>query len=261
MRGEMLKTLSLRIISPLIVLVLLLGLWEYSVQAHHIPLYILPAPHVILRTLIDDYALLLSSLVVTLKTTLIGFLLASGAAIVTAMLLIQTRWLEAAFYPYMVMLQVTPVVAIAPLLIIYLPQEAAILTSAVIVAFFPVLSNVMFGLRQIDPRLEDVFRLYRASRWQILWRLRWPSAVPFLMDGLKISGGLALIGAVVAEIAAGTAGFGSGIAYRIIESQYRLNVPRLFAALLLLLMAGTMIFIILSLFSRLFARFSRSKSV
>jgi len=153
-----------------------------------------------------------------------------------------------------VILQVTPIVAIAPLLLIYLPQPLAVLACAWIVAFFPVLANTTLGLSSVDRNLADLFALYGASRWQVLWRLKLPSAMPFILGGMKIAGGLSLIGAVVAEIAAGSAGAGSGLAYRIAESGYRLNIPRMFAALLVLSAAGVVIFFALSLISHLVLR-------
>jgi len=149
---------------------------------------------------------------------------------------------------------VTPIVAIAPLLLIYLPQPLAVLACAWIVAFFPVLANTTLGLSSVDRNLADLFALYGASRRQVLWRLKLPSAMPYILGGMKIAGGLSLIGAVVAEIAAGSAGAGSGLAYRIAESGYRLNIPRMFAALLLLSAAGVVIFFALSLFSHLVLR-------
>ena len=151
-------------------------------------------------------------------------------------------------------LQVTPIVAIAPLLLIYLPQHAAVLACAWLVAFFPVLANTTLGLNSVDRNLGDLFHLYGASRWQVLMRLKLPSALPYMLEGLKIAGGLSLIGAVVAEISAGSAGAGSGLAYRIAESGYRLNIPRMFAALLLLSLAGIVIFFVLSLFANMLLR-------
>src|SRR6202035_5537786 len=153
-----------------------------------------------------------------------------------------------------VILQVTPVVAVAPLLLIYLPQQAAVLACAWIVAFFPVLADTTLGLNSVDRNLADLFRLYGASRGQVLRRLKLPSALPYILGGLRIAGGLSLIGAVVAEIAAGSAGAGSGLAYRIAESGYRLNIPRMFAALLLLSVAGIAIFYLLSLVNYLALR-------
>jgi NitT/TauT family transport system permease protein len=195
-----------------------------------------------------------SSLVVTLVTTLEGFLLAAVGGIALAVLFNQSRLIEYSLYPYAVILQVTPIVAIAPLLLIKLSQPAAVLVCAWIVAFFPVLANTTLGLRSVDRNLADLFRLYGATRLQVLCELKLKSALPHILGGLRIAGGLSLIGAVVAEIAAGSSGAGSGLAYRIAESGYRLNVPRMFAALLLLSISGIVIFFTLSLASHLMLR-------
>ena len=195
-----------------------------------------------------------NSLLVTLLTTFEGFLLAAVGGVGLAILFNQSRLVEYSFYPFAVILQVTPIVAIAPLLLIYLPQPVAVLVCAWIVAFFPVLANTTLGLNSIDHNLLALFDLYKASRWQVLWNLKLPSALPQILAGLRIAGGLSLIGAVVAEIAAGSAGAGSGLAYRIAESGYRLNIPRMFAALLLLSLAGVAIFYALSAISYLALR-------
>jgi NitT/TauT family transport system permease protein len=244
----------LRILLPIGVLALGVLAWDLVVRAEAIPPYVLPGPGLVFETLLGDWDVLGSSLLVTLATTLEGFLLAAAGGVGLAVLFNQSRLLEYSLYPYAVILQVTPVVAIAPLLLIYLPQPAAVLACAWIVAFFPVLANATLGLNSIDRNLADLFSLYGASRWQLLWRLKLPSAMPYILAGLKIAGGLSLVGAVVAEIAAGSAGAGSGLAYRIAESGYRLNIPRMFAALLLLSVAGIAIFFALSLFSHLMLR-------
>lgn len=245
---------ALRIALPVAVLALGLALWELVVRLENIPPYVLPAPGLILQTLITDWGLLSQSLLVTLLTTLEGFLLAAVGGVGLAVLFNQSRLLEYSLYPYAVILQVTPIVAVAPLLLIYLPQPLAVLACAWIVAFFPVLANTTLGLNSIDRNLADLFALYRASRGQVLWNLKLPSALPYMLGGLRIAGGLSLIGAVVAEIAAGSAGAGSGLAYRIAESGYRLNIPRMFAALLLLSVAGIVIFYLLSLINYLALR-------
>ena len=206
----------------------------------------LPAPSLILQTFIADRVLLTQSLLVTLITTLEGFLLAAIGGVGLAVLFNLSRLVEYSFYPFAVILQVTPIVAVAPLLLIYLPQPLAVLACAWIVAFFPVLANTTLGLNSIDRNLADLFALYGASRGQVLWNLKLPSALPYILGGLRIAGGLSLIGAVVAEIAAGSAGAGSGLAYRIVESGYRLNIPRMFAALVLLSIAGIVIFYLLA---------------
>jgi NitT/TauT family transport system permease protein len=243
-----------RILLPLAVLAVAILAWDEVVRLRNIPPYVLPSPGLVFATLWADRTLLLDSLLVTLTTTLEGFGLALVGGVGLAVLFNQSRLIEYSLYPYAVILQVTPIVAIAPLLLIYLPQPAAVLACAWIVAFFPVLANTTLGLRSVDRNLLDLFALYGASRWQVLRRLKLPSAMPFILGGMRIAGGLSLIGAVVAEIAAGSAGAGSGLAYRIAESGYRLNIPRMFAALLLLSVAGVVIFFALSLFSHLLLR-------
>jgi len=244
----------LRIALPIVVLALGLGVWELAVRIEDIPPYKLPAPSLILQTLLADRVLLFQSLLVTLATTIEGFLLAAIGGVGLAVLFNQSRLVEYSLYPYAVILQVTPVVAVAPLLLIYLPQPLAVLACAWIVAFFPVLANTTLGLNSVDRNLADLFSLYGASRGQVLWNLKLPSALPYMLGGLRIAGGLSLIGAVVAEIAAGSAGAGSGLAYRIAESGYRLNIPRMFAALLLLAVAGVVIFYLLALINHLALR-------
>ena len=239
---------------PILVLALGIAAWEAVVRYKDIPPYVLPAPDLIAQTFATDWPLLLRSLLVTVITTLEGFLLAAFGGVFLAILFNQSRFLEYSLYPYAVVLQVTPIVAVAPLLLIYLPQHAAVLVCAWIVAFFPVLANTTLGLRSVDRNLADLFALYGASRWQILRRLKLPSALPYILGGLRIAGGLSLIGAVVAEIAAGSAGAGSGLAYLIAELGYRLNIPRMFAALILLSLAGIVIFYLLSLINYLALR-------
>lgn len=241
---------GLRFALPMLVLVAGVLVWHLVVHAFAIPPYVLPGPGLVLATLIADGGLLWSSLLVTLLTTFQGFLLAAVGGVGLAILFNQSRLVEYSLYPYAVILQVTPIVAIAPLLLIYLPQPLAVLVCAWIVAFFPVLANTTLGLSSVEHNLLALFELYKASRWQVLWNLKLPSALPQMLAGLRIAGGLSLIGAVVAEIAAGSAGAGSGLAYRIVESGYRLNIPRMFAALLLLALAGIAIFFVLSVLSQ-----------
>ena len=248
---------GLRILLPALVLAATILAWEGYVRTRAVPPYILPAPSLIAATIIADWPLLSASLLVTLKTTLLalGLAILGGAGL--AILLSLSRIVEYSLYPIAVVLQVTPVIAIAPLLLIYMPQDAAVLACAWLVAFFPVLSNTMLGLQSVDRNLLDLFELYGASprqshaarfasRLKALWYLRRPAALPAFLAGLRIAGGLSLIGAVVAEMAAGSAGAGSGLAYRILESQYRLNIPRLFAALVLLALTGIGLFLLLS---------------
>jgi NitT/TauT family transport system permease protein len=249
------RTLQLaRILLPVAVLALGVAAWEFVVRIDHIPPYVLPAPSAVARTLFDDWPILSQSLLTTLLTTLEGFAAAAVGGIALALLFDASKWLEYSLLPYAVILQVTPVIAVAPLLLIYLPQHTAVIVCAWIVGFFPVLSNTTLGLNSVDRNLAGLFQLYGASRIQTLRYLKLPAALPFILGGLRIAGGLSLIGAVVAEIAAGSAGAGSGLAYRIAESGYRLNIPRMFAALLLLSAAGIVIYALLALVSHLVLR-------
>ena len=245
---------AVRILLPVVVLAAAIATWALVVHVNDIPPYVLPGPGAVFRTLFRDWPILSQSLEVTLLTTVEGFVAAAVGGIALALLFNQSKWLEYSLFPYAVILQVTPVIAIAPLLLIYLPQQTAVIACAWIVGFFPVLSNTTLGLNSVDRNLAGLFQLYGASRMQTLRHLKLPSALPFILGGLRIAGGLSLIGAVVAEIAAGSAGAGSGLAYRIAESGYRLNIPRMFAALLLLSAAGIVIYGLLALTSHLALR-------
>jgi len=234
---------------PALTLGLGLCAWEALVRVFDIPPYLLPAPSVIIVTLFTDWGTLSASLWVTLSITLKALLAAVIGSVTLAVIFAQSRLVERAFYPFAVALQVTPIVAIAPLLLIYLAPSVAVLVCAFLVAFFPLLANTTLGLSSADHNLVDLFQMYRATRFQQFMLLRLPSALPYFLAGLRISGGLALIGAIVAEIAAGSAGQGSGLAYRIVESGFRLNIPRMFAALLLISVAGITIHVFLTAFS------------
>ena len=244
--ADSLAVRTIRILLPLVVAALGTVAWELIVRLNDIPPYVLPGPMAVLETLVADWSVLSQSLLVTLLTTLEGFIAAGIGGVALALLFNQSKWLEYSLFPYAVILQVTPVIAIAPLLLIYLPQQTAVIVCAWIVGFFPVLSNTTLGLNSVDRNLAGLFQLYGASRLQTLRLLKLPSALPYMLGGLKIAGGLSLIGAVVAEIAAGSAGAGSGLAYRIAEAGYRLDIPRMFAALILLSAAGVAIFFALS---------------
>ena len=242
-------TRAFNILSPLALGVILLLFWEWIVAARHVPPYVLPAPSAIARALSDNFTSLMASLFSTLKVTLEGFVAALIAGVALAIAFSQSRTIERALYPYAVVLQVTPVVAIAPLILIWVGFEhidAALALIAALVAFFPVLSNTSQGLKSADFNLVDLMRLYGASRWQILWRLRLPTALPYLLGAMKIAGGLSLIGAVVAEFVAGS-GTATGLAWRIVEAGNRLEIATLFAALLLLALLGIALFAAFSL--------------
>ena len=225
--------------------------WEAVVRIYDIQPVILPSPSLIVATLIEDWRTLLGSLEVTLSITFEALAAATVGGFLLALVFAQSRVIERAFFPFAVIMQVTPIISIAPLLLVYLTSGEAVLVCAFLVAFFPILANTALGLSSVDHNLVDLFQLYRASRWrQLLW-LRIPASLPYFLGGLRIGGGLALIGAIVAEIAAGSAGQGAGLAFRIVESGYRLNIPRMFAALLLISVTGIAIFVTLSAFSHL----------
>ncbi len=227
---------------PALVLGAALAVWEALVRLLAIPPYVLPSPTLVLTTLATDRAILFPALAVTLGTTLEALALAVIGGVALAVLFSQSKWVERAFLPVTIVLQVTPIIAIAPLLLIYLDARAAVLVCAFLVAFFPILSNTALGLASVDRNLSDLFTLYRASGWRTLLLLRAPAALPYFLGGLRIAGGLALVGAIAAELAAGAAGKGAGLAFRIIEAGYRLNIPRMFAALALISLAGIAIF-------------------
>ena len=247
-RGHIGQSRTVRVLVPAALGALFLAFWEFAVRRFGVSKFVLPPPSSIALALVDDFGSLFDSLLNTLKVTVEAFFAALVLGVLFAVLFTRSKLLELSLFPYAVILQVTPVVSIAPLIIIWVGLdhvERALLILATIVAFFPILSNTTMGLKSADHNLLNLFELYRANRWQRLIELEFPSALPYLLAGMKISGGLALIGAVVAEFVAGS-GSGTGLAWRIIELGNRLNIPRMFAALLLLSLLGVSIFFILS---------------
>ena len=235
---------------PVVMIALGVWAWDLVVRVNEIPHFILPGPGRVWSTLVADLPILLGALWVTLSITAMALLVAVVGGAGLAILFKQSRLMEMSLYPYAVILQVTPIVAIAPLIFIYVESRlAGLLICAWLVAFFPVLSNTTLGLNSADHNLRDLFKIYGASRWQRLRLLELPSALPYFLGGLRIAGGLALIGAVVAEYVAGTGGIGSGLAFTILEAGYRLNISRMFAALLLIAVTGIIIYAILSFIS------------
>lgn len=255
--SQLQRLLSPDILAPILVGLLMLALWEIGVRLTNTPPYILPGPILVLQTLVREWGTLFPSLLITMKITLFAFLAAVVSGLLVSVLFTQSKWIERSFFPYAVILQTTPIVAIAPLIILWVrqlvPGTASTFVSLVIcawlVAFFPILSNTTLGLNSADHNLINLFQLYRASRWQTLRYLRLPSALPYFLGGLRISGGLALIGAVVAEFVAGTGGTSSGLAYQILISSFNLQIPRMFAALFLTTVLGILIFVLLTMLS------------
>jgi NitT/TauT family transport system permease protein len=226
--------------------------WEAIVRINNIPQYILPAPTLVLVTLWENLGSLMESWWFTMKVTFGALFLAVAGGVILATLFALNKWVEASLFPFAIVLQVTPIVAIAPLILIFIDSTmAALLLCAWIVAFFPILSNTVIGLRSADHNLRDLFSLYRASPWQTLRHLLIPSAMPYFIAGLKIAGGLSLIGAVVAEFTAGAAGKQTGLASRILEASFRTEIPKMFAALVLVSLTGVMIFVLFNIVSKL----------
>ena len=251
-----------RLAVPAVTVVLIVWLWDFYVQFSEVPPYILPGPGAVANALWADRDILFPAFLVTAQITLVALAAGLAGGVALAILLVQSKWVELALYPLAVILQVTPIIAIAPLVLIYAPSnQAALLICAFIVAFFPILANMVQGLKSVDHNLDSMFTLYGATRFQRIFFLQIPAAQPYFMAGLRIGGGLALIAAVVAEFAAGSAGVNSGLAFRLLEAQYRLNIPRLFAALALLALLGVMIFAITSLISWLVLRRWHESSV
>jgi NitT/TauT family transport system permease protein len=241
-----------RVLYPSLVGVVLVGLWQGLVSALNLPPYLVPSPWLMVQTLVTDWAPLGLALLVTLKITLLSFVLATVIGVLISFLFVQSKLIETALFPYAVLLQVTPIVAVAPLIIIWVKNPtAAMVVCAALVALFPIISNTTLGLRSIEPDLQSYFRLNHATRWQQLVRLRIPSALPYFFGGLRISSGLALIGAVVAEFVAGTGGSGAGLAYQILQAGFQLNIPRMFAALLLISLTGVGLFVLMAWFTKL----------
>ena len=237
---------------PSLVLVLAIGGWQAYTVLAEVPHYILPSPWLIAKTMVADWAVLWPAMLVTGRLTFLALIFAVIGGLAIAIAFTQSKWVELAMFPYAVILQVTPVVAIAPLLQIYVDSAfVAALLCAWIVAFFPILSNTTIGLKSADHNLQDLFKIYGATRWQTLYLLSGPSALPFFLGGLKIAGGLALIGAVVAEFVIGRAGTGLGLASTLLEASYRFNFGRLYAALILISVMGVAIFGLMSLISHL----------
>ena len=250
------------VLAPVVVGILFLLVWELGVRLTHTPPYLLPGPILVFQTLITEWGMLLPSLWITFKITIVAFVAAMISGLFVAILFTQSKWIERSFFPYAVILQTTPIVAIAPLIILWVRQLVpgdgstfvSLVVCAWIVAFFPILSNTTLGLNSADHNLVNLFQLYKASRWQRLLYLQLPSAMPYFLAGLRISGGLALIGAVVAEFVAGTGGTQSGIAYQILMSSFNLQIPRMFAALIMTTALGVFIFVTLTVLSDLLLR-------
>ena len=241
-----------RTVYPLLVGLVLVAVRQGLVPGLKLPPYLVPSPALMMKTLFTDWAALGLALWVTVKITLLAFATATVVGVLISFLFVQSKAIETALFPYAVLLQVTPIVAVAPLIIIWVKDPTlSMVICAALVALFPIISNTTLGLRSVEPDLLAYFRLNRATRSQTLLRLRIPSALPYFFGGLRISSGLSLIGAVVAEFVAGTGGTGAGLAYQILQAGFQLNIPRMFAALLLISLTGVALFVLMAWLSRL----------
>ncbi|MBL8340160.1 MAG: ABC transporter permease [Rubrivivax sp.] len=240
-----------RIAYPLAFAVVLVGAWQWLVVALELKPYLVPSPVLMMKTLVANFGAFMAALWVTLKVTLLAFAVAVVVGVSVSFLFVQSRLVETTLFPYAILLQVTPIVAVAPLIIIWVKNPlAAMVVCASLVALFPIIANTTLGLRSVDADLQAYFKMNGATRWQTLRRLRIPSALPYFFGGLRISSGLSLIGAVVAEFVAGTGGSGAGLAYQILQAGFMLDIPRMFAALLLISLTGVVLFVAMSWLTR-----------
>ena len=242
-----------RVLYPALVAIALVSIWHGLVVGLELPPYLVPSPGLMMETLIKDWSTLFGSLLITMKITVLSFVVAVVIGVLISFLFVQSRLIETALFPYAVLLQVTPIVAIAPLVIIWIQNTTlALVVCAMLVAVFPILTNTTLGLRSVNKGLLNLFQINKASRWQILMRLRVPNALPYFFGGLRISCGLALIGAVVSEFVAGAGGTSAGLAYQILQAGFQLDLPLMFAALFLITCTGLGLFLLMSLLSRVF---------
>ncbi len=253
------QSLSLNAIGrilPALAGIAFLLIWEFVVRIFQVSKFIVPPPSLVFVSLFDQRGELFSALLLTAAVTLTAFFLAIVSGVVLGILLTQNAVIERTFWPYAVTMQVTPMVAIAPLIIIWVGLDRvwlAMLIMAWMIAFFPMLSNTAVGIKSVDHGLRNVFELYGASRWKRLRYLQLPSALPYILAGARISAGLSLIGAVVAEFMAGS-GSTTGLAYEIIESGSMFDIARMFAALVLLSAFGLLVWYLTAGVQRLLLR-------
>ncbi len=232
-----------QIMAPIAVGLILLLVWQAACTYYEVPRYLFPKPSDIVASFLDGWPVLLHGLWSTLQVTLLAFAASVVLGTLIAFLFVQNRLIELSLMPYAVLLQVTPIVAVVPLIIILVKDTAVALTvCATVIAIFPIISNTTIGLRSIEPGLQAYFKMNKATPMATLWRLRIPSALPFFMAGLRISSGLSLVGAVVAEFVAGTGGTSAGLAYEILQSSFQLDIPRMFAALFLITATGVVLY-------------------
>jgi NitT/TauT family transport system permease protein len=231
------------------------GLWEALARGLEIPAYLLPPPSAVLGALGRHATTLAMAAKVSATAALTGFVLSALLGILVAVALSTSRTLERALYPYTVFLQTVPIVAIAPLLVLWFgPGLRAVAVSALIVSVFPVIANTLAGLRSVDPALRDLFRLYGAGRLATLWKLELPSAVPQIVTGLRVAAGLSVIGAIVGEFVAGFAEGAAGLGITVLAAYRQLQTDLLFAAVFAAALLGLLLFAAVNLLGTLMLR-------
>ena len=240
-----------RIVPPVVAFVLFVGLWQLIVGQAGIPPYMLPKPTDIVASVGDNWRSLFGSVYTTALETVIGFLLSVVGGVLGAILLASSKVIERSVYPYAIVLQTIPIVAIAPIIVIWFDAGLrSIVIIAFLIGFCPMLSNTLIGLNSTDQHLKNLFRLYNASKWQTMWKLRIPAALPYIVGGLKISCSLCVIGAIVGEYVAGVGGGQGGLGYAITYAAIRIQTPYLFACGLMASLLGIAFYQLVNWFSR-----------
>ena len=236
-----------KIVLPVVILLAVLGIWEAIVSFRDMPHYILPPPSKIVVTLFTEWEQLLKHSLVTLQEMLFGFALAVSIGIPLAVLMSEFPVLEKAFYPYVIGSQTVPVFAIAPLLVIWFGFGiASKVVMAAIIVFFAIVLNTLDGLKSADPDTVNLFRILRSTRWQILWKVRIPSALPFIFSGAKIGISISTIGAVIGEWVGASAGLG----FLMLYANAQLQTSLVFAAIFCLTLLGLSLFALMTLLER-----------
>jgi len=248
------------VVPPLVTFVLGVTLWEGAVRALAVPAFLIPPPSAVLAAAWHDRALLAGSLLTTAEGAGSGFLLSVVIGTLVAVLFSLSRWLERGLYPYALFLQTVPIVAVAPLLVLWFgPGLRAVSVSAFIVSVFPIIANTLAGLRSTDPRLLDLFRLYGAKLGDTVLKLRFPSAIPSMVTGFKVASGLSVIGAIVGEFVAGFSEGSAGLGITVLSAYRQLRTDLLFAAVLLAALLGLSLFALVSALGALLLRRLRAE--
>jgi NitT/TauT family transport system permease protein len=233
---------------PFVAFLVITALWEGAVRALSVAAYLLPPPSAIAAAAARDLPTLLAGAATTAYAALLGFGLSALLGVLAAIILASSRVLERALHPYTIFLQTVPIVAIAPLLVLWFgPGLRAVTVSAFIVSVFPVIANTLAGLRGVEPALRDLFRLYGARRGATLIKLELPSALPNIVTGLKVAAGLAVIGAIVGEFVAGFSEGAAGLGILVLSAYRQLKTDLLFAAVVFAAGLGLVLFGLVSL--------------